>query len=257
MTGATAYDRIAGYFSSSILEVAGEALDAMAPGAVVRVVCNSDARPARRPTARAAKQAMTREWMAQPCRTTSARAWRARLERLTGFLDQRPAAGRVLPDERLRPDPRQGRASSPAGTVARSPSWAAPTSPAAPGSSNYELVWTDDSPEGVAWVQDEFDALWTHPDAIDLADARRPGRRAPRPPRSSSRTSPAWKTRPTASRAAAAVELPIYRRENGLWAHQKWFVHHAFELHKRAAPGSCSPTRSASARRSSSPWPPS
>ncbi len=39
LKGALAYDRIAGFFSSSILEVAGEALEGMA--GPVRVVCNS------------------------------------------------------------------------------------------------------------------------------------------------------------------------------------------------------------------------
>ncbi|NBC15444.1 MAG: hypothetical protein GVY09_19295 [Gammaproteobacteria bacterium] len=39
LAGALAYDRIAGFFSSSILEVAGEALESMA--GPVRMVCNS------------------------------------------------------------------------------------------------------------------------------------------------------------------------------------------------------------------------
>ena len=35
---------------------------------------------------------------------------------------------------------------------------------------NYELVWEDDTPETVEWVQEEFDALWTSPFAVQLAD---------------------------------------------------------------------------------------
>ena len=35
---------------------------------------------------------------------------------------------------------------------------------------NYELVWEDDSPEAVAWVQEEFDALWSSPFAVRLSD---------------------------------------------------------------------------------------
>ena len=38
LQGAQAYDRIAGYFSSSILDIAGEALESMA--GKVRLVCN-------------------------------------------------------------------------------------------------------------------------------------------------------------------------------------------------------------------------
>ena len=55
LDGAVSYDRIAGYFRSSMLEVAGEALEAMGPGARVRVVCNSDLSPLDIQTARAAK----------------------------------------------------------------------------------------------------------------------------------------------------------------------------------------------------------
>ena len=34
---------------------------------------------------------------------------------------------------------------------------------------NYEILWEDTSPEGVAWVEEEFDALWK--DAYPLPDA--------------------------------------------------------------------------------------
>ncbi len=34
---------------------------------------------------------------------------------------------------------------------------------------NYELLWEDDDPETIAWVQEEFDALWNDP------RGRRPG----------------------------------------------------------------------------------
>ena len=57
---ATHYDRIAGYFSSSILEIAGEAIDEMQ--GYVRVVCNSQMRKNDVVTANAANNAMRREW---------------------------------------------------------------------------------------------------------------------------------------------------------------------------------------------------
>ena len=60
--GARGYDRIAGYFRSSMLEVAGDALELMAEGACVRVICNSELHPLDVATARAAKDAMHREW---------------------------------------------------------------------------------------------------------------------------------------------------------------------------------------------------
>lgn len=58
LQGARRYDRIAGFFSSSLLEVAGEALERMAPEAgetCTRVVCNSRLNPLDVQTARAAK----------------------------------------------------------------------------------------------------------------------------------------------------------------------------------------------------------
>ena len=37
---------------------------------------------------------------------------------------------------------------------------------------------------------------------------------------------------PAAAAAAAAVEAPVYRREQGLWPHQKHFAHLAPERHR-------------------------
>ena len=65
LQGARRYDRIAGFFSSSLLEVAGEALERMTPEGgetCVRVVCNSCLNPLDVQTARAAKWGMHREW---------------------------------------------------------------------------------------------------------------------------------------------------------------------------------------------------
>jgi hypothetical protein len=62
LRGAKAYDRIAGYFCSSILETAGEALHTL-EGAI-RVVCNSGVQPQEVATARAAAAALRQEWCA-------------------------------------------------------------------------------------------------------------------------------------------------------------------------------------------------
>jgi hypothetical protein len=58
LAGARQYDRIAGFFSSSLLEVAGDALERMTPDegeTCVRVVCNSCLNPLDVQTARTAK----------------------------------------------------------------------------------------------------------------------------------------------------------------------------------------------------------
>src|SRR3989304_10280766 len=91
---------------------------------------------------------------------------------------------------------------------------------------NYELVWTDDSDDATAWVQDEFEALWRSKDAFELADAvvtdiERLTRRSVIP------TIDEWVEETGAAPASPVVELPVYRRENGLWAHQKNFIRRA------------------------------
>jgi hypothetical protein len=65
LQGSRRYDRIAGFFSSSLLEVASEAIERMTPEdgeTCVRMVCNSCLNPLDVQTARAAKWGMHREW---------------------------------------------------------------------------------------------------------------------------------------------------------------------------------------------------
>ena len=59
---AQAYDRIAGYFSSSLFEVVGEELESLAGR--IRVICNSDLHPLDVQTAKAAKMAVWKSWTA-------------------------------------------------------------------------------------------------------------------------------------------------------------------------------------------------
>jgi hypothetical protein len=62
LDGAVAYDRIAGYFRSSLFEVAGEAIAKV--NGPVRIVCNSDLDPQDLITAAAAQPALRRSWCA-------------------------------------------------------------------------------------------------------------------------------------------------------------------------------------------------
>jgi len=99
---------------------------------------------------------------------------------------------------------------------------------------NYELLWEDDSPESIAWVADEFNALWNDPRAVDLSccpfiaqDVQRiVARRVIEPAE--------WKETVDVEQAAAAaaVETPVYRRDQGLWPHQKYFARLALERHR-------------------------
>ena len=99
---------------------------------------------------------------------------------------------------------------------------------------NYELVWEDSSAEAVTWVQEEFDALWTHHGAVPLAefivdDIERLSRREVIGVGE-------WKGKPETEHEAPApasvfVESPVYRKQVGLWEHQKFFVKLAFDAH--------------------------
>lgn len=223
LQGASGYDRIAGYFNSSLLDLMAEELEGV--GGPVRVVCNSDLDPADVQTARAAAQAQRLSWVsARPEKLLVGEQEvevRGRLARLYDLLVSGRLEVRVLPDSAF------GLVHGKAGVI-RYPDRPAVCFMGSTNESrrawreNYELVWEDLSPEGVAWVQEEFDELWNHPLAAPLADVvvQDVGRLAAR----TVLTLPAWQGQPQPSPAAAIIETPVYRRENGLWAHQKAFV---------------------------------
>ncbi len=225
LKGALAYDRIAGYFSSSILEVAGENLDEI-PG-TVRMVCNSQLEAMDVRTAQAAVGAMRKEWCAtEPEKMGDTSS--SRFQKLYDYLTSGKLEVRVLPDTAF------GLIHGKAGVITRTDG----TKTAFMGSANesksawrlnYELVWEDDSPEAVQWVQEEFDALWNHPDYKKLSefiveDIGRIARREVIP------SIEEWEKNPDP--AAAVIESPVYRRELGLWEHQKYFVKLAFDAHR-------------------------
>ncbi len=100
---------------------------------------------------------------------------------------------------------------------------------------NYELLWEDDSEDAVAWVREEFDSLWHSPFAVELADAvvqdiQRLAVRSVIPDLDE------WRGQPDP--AAAVIESPVYRKEVGLWEHQKHFVKIAFDARPGIGVGS-------------------
>jgi hypothetical protein len=230
LDGAVAYDRIAGYFRSSLFEVAGEAI-AKVDGPI-RIICNSDLDPQDLITAAAAQAALRRSW----CAGKPERAPHAALPRYRALYDaltQSRMEVRVLPDSAF------GLIHGKAGVVRRADGSASAflgsvNESASAWRVNYELLWEDDDPATVAWVQEEFDTLWNDPRAVDLAccpfivqDVERIlSRRVIEPaelPAIDDMTSAA---------AAAAIETPVYRQEQGLWPHQKYFARLALERHR-------------------------
>ena len=225
LANAKSYDRIAGYFSSSILEVAGEALETVQ--GKVRVVCNSQLSRADVDVAKLAQAAMRREWCESRPEALGENA-RPRFQRLYDFLRSGKLEVRVLPDDVF------GLIHGKAGVVTLADGKRTAFLGSANESKtafrlNYELVWEDDSAESVAWVQAEFDALWQSPFAVPLADfvvqdLDRLSRRE------LIGEIQRWRDEPEP--ASVVVEAPVYRREVGLWEHQKHFVKLAFDAHR-------------------------
>lgn len=222
---AQSYDRIAGYFSSSLLEVAGEAVASVK--GKIRIVCNSDLDARDVATAKAAEVAMRKEWNEkEPEKLPDAS--HPRFKKLFDLLVSGKIEVRVLPSHVF------GLVHGKAGVITKADG----TKTSFMGSSNetyaawkmnYEIVWEDDSTEAIDWVQKEFDFLWNHSDAQKLAEAviTDIGRVAYR----QEIDLKTWKGSPQPE--TTFVESPVFRKEAGLWAHQKYFVQKAFDAHKR------------------------
>lgn len=223
LNGALSYDRIAGYFSSSILEIAGEAIENVK--GEVRIICNSDLNAMDVQTARTAEMAIKQEWTSKIDEKVAV-AGSSRFKKLYSLLISGKLHVRVLPNEYF------GLIHGKAGVITKADN----TKTAFIGSVNetlsawklnYEILWEDDSPEAVDWVQAEFDALWNHPKIVKLCDfiVQDIDRIANRKEVTLDR----W--RQENEPAGAIIEAPVFRKEYGLWAHQKYFVDEAFKAH--------------------------
>ena len=226
LQGAKSYDRIAGYFSSSILEIAGEAIEKME--GKVRIVCNSELDIEDVKTAKLASEAIRQEWCNFKPEELPPNG--LRFKRLYDFLKSGKLEVRILPQEKFGLEHGKagvftladGHKTSFLGSVNESYSgWKI----------NYELVWEDDSEDTVRWVQEEFDALWNDPCAVPLAeyvvsDIKRISERT------IIKTVEEW-NQGEEDPASVTVESPINRNGFGLWEHQKYFVDHVFRDHKK------------------------
>jgi len=224
LKNAKSYDRIAGFFRSSMLEIAGESIESM--DGIVRVVCNSDLDERDVATAKSAQLAMRKSWCSgEPEKLPTSSA--PRFKKLYELLSSKKLQIKVLPDKTF------GLIHGKAGVItlengSKTSFLGSVNESITAWKINYELMWEDDSAESVAWVQDEFDALWNHPSAIQLSDfvIEDIGRIAER----KEIDFDTWKEKEDP--AASIVETPVYRKEYGLWSHQKYFVDLAFKAHK-------------------------
>jgi len=227
LKNAKSYDRIAGFFSSSIIEVAGEEIDSIET--TVRLICNSCLEKEDIITATAAANSLRKEWcLSEPEKNYINNS--PRLNKLYGLLKSGKMQVRVLPNDIF------GLIHGKAGVITLSDNSktsfiGSVNETFSAWKLNYEILWEDDSDEAVRWVQEEFDYFWKHPSAIPLSDfiiddiARISTREVVGDINE-------WRKEPEP--AQAIVESPISRKELGLWEHQKYFVNTAFSDHKKS-----------------------
>lgn len=227
---AVSYDRIAGYFRSSLFEVAGEAISKIS--GPIRIICNSDLDPQDLITATAAQAALRRSWCAGKPEHAPLVAL-PRYKALYDALINKKVEIRVLPDSAF------GLIHGKAGVIKKADGnstafLGSVNESASAWKLNYELLWEDDSIETIEWVQEEFNALWNDPRAIDLAccpfiaqDVQRIITRKVIDPKDLTNIQDA-----TQAAASVAIETPVYRQEQGLWPHQKYFAQLALERHR-------------------------
>jgi len=225
---AVSYDRIAGYFSSSIIEIAGEYIENMQ--GKVRIICNSHLQLDDVKYLKDQPQAMKLEWCEDKPEEKLAKI-PERLIKLYRYLATDKMEVRVLPNDVF------GLIHGKAGVITKTDG----SKIAFMGSmnetysgwgkgGNYEIAWVDDADAAVDWVQKEFNSLWEHPMARPLTkfiieDIKRIAERRV--------IYEITEWRNADNPAASVIETPVYRKEFGLWEHQKYFVDLAYKAHKK------------------------
>ena len=213
LRGARAYRRIAGYFRSSIFELVGEEI-ASVP--TVQVVCNSELDSTDVVVARHARETALKERWNEAAPEVEALLHRDRYRRLHDLLTSGRVEIRVVPKDRVFIHGKAGVIEQEDGTFTCFLGSINETKSAF--SRNYEILWEDPSTAGVAWVEEEFAALWE--DAFPLPEAiiEEIGRVAKRVEirfgDAKARELP----------AAAFAEAPIYRGGEQLQPWQRSFV---------------------------------
>lgn len=240
LTGAKRYNRIAGYFQSSLLELASEELAAIPE---VRIACNAEVNAMDVKIVRMATGARRQELEESLLRLIwngghftqlvdiHGKAAQERLGILFKLLTESGKAGRVF-EIRIVPDSEFGFVHGKGGIIegewGKTSFIGSANDSARAWTRNYELVWEDDSEESIAWLQEEFDALWKR--AFPLSDfiIKQIGRLSQRTVLESIDE---WKEKPRLEPLLA--EVPTVTELFGFWDHQKYFINLAFKEHTK------------------------
>lgn len=243
LKGAVTYDRIAGYFQSSLLGLAAQELKAIKK---VRIVCNTEVNPADVHAIRQAAGPRREELEEALLRMV----WndgrfphlvdvygekaKERLRILQELVAGDTANGRTF-EIRIVPDCEFGFIHGKAGVMRYANGLATSFIGSANDSerawsANYELVWEDDTDESVQWVQEEFDALWGRGFPVSEFIVKQIGRLGQR---TIIEHVADWKKKPEVGPILG--EVPTCTELFGFWDHQKYFIKKAFDEHRRYA----------------------
>lgn len=164
LSGARSYRRIAGYFRSSIFELVGEEVAGIP---VVQIVCNSELDALDISVSKMAREAALKEQWNRSSLELESVLHRDRYRRLYALLSTGNVEIRVVPKDRVFLHGKAGVIETSDGSKTSFLGSINETKSAF--SWNYEILWEDQSAAGVAWVEEEFEALWS--DAFPLPDA--------------------------------------------------------------------------------------
>lgn len=214
LKGARSYKRIAGYFTSSLFEVAGEVLEDIPE---VKIVCNVDIHPDDLKVAQLRESKMLGRWNERALEA-EALLHRERYRRLDAFLAKHGQAVRVAPDDIC------GFVHGKAGVIVladgRKLGFIGSMNETRSGwQRHYEILWEDESPEGVAWIEEEFDFLWNAAKPLPQAVIREVRRRGYRREVAFDEIDEDEDLAP-----AALIESPLYREGQQLQPWQQGFL---------------------------------
>jgi superfamily II DNA or RNA helicase len=213
LKSAKSYRRIAGYFRSSIFELVGEEIAAIPQ---VRIVCNSELDAADVTVSRHSRETALKERWNEAPSEVEALLHRDRYRRLYALLTSGRVEIRVVPKDRVFIHGKAGVIEAADGSKTCFLGSINETKSAF--AQNYEILWEDLSPEGVTWVEEEFEALWK--DAYPLPDAI-----VEEIKRVADRVEIRFEDAKTEELPAAALaESPIYRGGEQLQPWQRSFV---------------------------------
>jgi superfamily II DNA or RNA helicase len=164
LQNAKSYRRIAGYFRSSIFELVGEEIASIAK---VQIVCNSELDAADIAISKHARETALKERWNQAPSEVEALLHRDRYRRLHELLTSGRVEIKVVPKDHVFLHGKAGVIESADGSTTSFLGSINETRSAF--AQNYEILWEDPSPEGVAWVEEEFQALWN--EAYPLPEA--------------------------------------------------------------------------------------